>query len=656
MRKYRTCPRFSKFVGCYLCVCATVYLYYRHSLSNDADRDTPVPTDVSYDEMLRPIETFSSGKDGLLPTTLLAMLYKNKVLGKPNEAYSLRLHQSKLDAGVHLEDDLKVNGLSFEKKSHFSETEPSVTSSVPEFSFNSEDSFADFDKQQNDNSSNLEDNFSVGNSTPNVRRPVDSSSKLQVVRNPLITSTLFRDFRRDWLRQRRARLDWQSMLKPCHDNMEWGLVKKYWAKENRSSARTSEVVYKDIRPAGEFSKIFIQSKTADNRTKLIGGDTWRVYAHGVSSVAATMFDHGNGTYEAVFLLTEPGNYHVMIYLDYSLCDGFKDPPRDWFIMGNVQGKYQKEGLLGTLDEYLLEPYHNGRPVIISVPHARFNATFIETLQNDLGSCSETCNHLWDGFGRWTNNMWRPYLKESTKWTLPRHYQRNGTFWIYGDSLAVRLQDSVRNRKLCRKFYRRCFRSYNWIYPVYNEWMNKVEDDDLDFDPQRVIIKILEVLDEPFMQTENSVLLLNLGLHFPIGINFTTYQGLIDDLIRSVKETEVDSRGIRVPLYKAKVIWKTSTAIHKENAPSKNTTNWRFFTTQRVALFSAYAMSAMCQAGFDVIDVYPMTDSYPSGTDDVVHYPNHVFNSVETLLEKYKAHNNKKLGENENKARIKRCIA
>ena len=76
----------------------------------------------------------------------------------------------------------------------------------------------------------------------------------------------------------------------------------------------------------------------------------------------------------------------------------------------------------------------------------------------------------------------------------------------------------------------------------------------------------------------------------------------------------------------------------------------------MALFSAYAMSAMCQAGFDVIDVYPMTDSYPRGTDDVVHYPNHVFNSVETLLEKYKAHNNKKLGENENKARIKRCIA
>ena len=376
MRKRRTCPSFSRFVGCYLCACAILYLYYRHSLLNDADRGTPTPAGASHDEMLRPIETFSSGKDELLPKALLEMLYKNKVFRKPNEAYSFRRHQWKFDAGPHLEDHLKVNDLSFEKKNDFSETEPFVASSNPEFSFNISNSFVDFDKQQNDHSSNQKDNFSMGNSTLNVRPAVDSSSKLQVVPNQFITSTQFRDFRRDWLRQRRARVDWQSMLKPCHDSMEWGLVKKYWGKENRSSARTSEVVYKDIRPAGEFSKIFIQSKTADNRTKLIGGDTWRVYAHGVSSVAAAIFDHGNGTYEAVFLLTEPGNYHVMIYLDYSLCDGFKDPPRDWFIKGNVQGKYQEEGLLGTLDEYLLEPYRNGMPVIISVPDARFNTTFI----------------------------------------------------------------------------------------------------------------------------------------------------------------------------------------------------------------------------------------------------------------------------------------
>lgn len=126
---------------------------------------------------------------------------------------------------------------------------------------------------------------------------------------------------------------------------------------------------------------------------------------------------------------------------------------------------------------------------------------------------------------------------------------------------------------------KCLVSYNWIYPVKDERVSKEEDDDLDFRPQRVIGDILNVLRSPVMQGDESVLLLNLGLHFPISINFTTYQRLIGDLIHSLKETELDSQGKRAPKYKAKIIWKTSSAIHKENALVKNLTNWRFFTTQ-----------------------------------------------------------------------------
>ena len=178
------------------------------------------------------------------------------------------------------------------------------------------------------------------------------------------------DFRREWLRQRRARVDWQGIMRPCHDNMAWGQVKNGWGKGNRTNANTSYIVFKNIRPAGEYSKIFIQSRTADNRTKMIGGDTWRVYVRGPSSIAATVFDHNNGTYEALFLITEPGVYQVMIYLDYSLCDGFKDPPRDWFIKGNVHGKFQKDGLLGALDDYLIQPFKNGNPFKINVTRAK----------------------------------------------------------------------------------------------------------------------------------------------------------------------------------------------------------------------------------------------------------------------------------------------
>ena len=68
------------------------------------------------------------------------------------------------------------------------------------------------------------------------------------------------------------------------------------------------------------------------------------------------------------------------------------------------------------------------------------------------------------------------------------------------------------------------------------------------------------------------------------------------------------------------------------------------------------MTAMCEAGFDVIDLYPMTDSNPVGTLDVVHYPNKVFDTVETLLERYKMNNNQRLGMNERKRRIRRCTS
>ena len=134
--------------------------------------------------------------------------------------------------------------------------------------------------------------------------------------------------------------------------------------------------------------------------------------------------------------------------------------------------------------------------------------------------------------------------------------------------------------LCTKLYTGCISSYNWIYPIVNEAVDKELDDDLDFNPERVIETILAVLRHPLMQEqESSALLLNLGIHYPIGVNFTTYQKLIGDLINKLKETRVDSQGNIVPKYKAKIIWKTSSAIHKEKAQELNKTHWRFFTTQ-----------------------------------------------------------------------------
>ena len=113
----------------------------------------------------------------------------------------------------------------------------------------------------------------------------------------------------------------------------------------------------------------------------------------------------------------------------------------------------------------------------------------------------------------------------------------------------------------------------------SEALSKEQNDDLDFSSEKVIGTIVDVLRRHEMQRRDSVLLINLGIHFPISINFTTFQRLVGDLINVLKETKIDSQGNRVPKYPAKVIWKSSTAIHKEKVEIKNKTNWRFFTTQ-----------------------------------------------------------------------------
>ena len=84
---------------------------------------------------------------------------------------------------------------------------------------------------------------------------------------------------------------------------------------------------------GEYSRFSIQSQTKDGRPKTQGGDSWRVLIRGPSSISPTVVDHDNGTYEVLFLAMEAGVYAVNVTLDFTLCDGFKDPPVDWFIIG-----------------------------------------------------------------------------------------------------------------------------------------------------------------------------------------------------------------------------------------------------------------------------------------------------------------------------------
>lgn len=136
-------------------------------------------------------------------------------------------------------------------------------------------------------------------------------------------------FVHNWCRVQKWRVDWKGIISPCIGNTDWGRVMS----QSPTDPMTSYIYLWDINPAGQFSRFFIQSQTKDGTSKVIGGDAWRVHISGPAYLAPVVIDHNNGSYEVLFLAMEAGKYQIEIMLDYSLCDGIRDPPSDWFIKG-----------------------------------------------------------------------------------------------------------------------------------------------------------------------------------------------------------------------------------------------------------------------------------------------------------------------------------
>lgn len=162
---------------------------------------------------------------------------------------------------------------------------------------------------------------------------LNNTAKLMEFRGELTEMVLKKkraEFVNNWCRVRRTRLDWKAMLSSCENKTTW---KPSRNKEKATDPNTSFISLWDIKPVGEYSRFSIQSQTRDGRPKTQGGDSWRVLIRGPSSISPTVVDHDNGTYEVLFLAMEAGVYAVNVTLDFTLCDGFKDPPVDWFIKG-----------------------------------------------------------------------------------------------------------------------------------------------------------------------------------------------------------------------------------------------------------------------------------------------------------------------------------
>ena len=150
-------------------------------------------------------------------------------------------------------------------------------------------------------------------------------------------------------------------------------------------------------------------------------------------------------------------------------------------------------------------------------------------------------------------------------------QRLGTLWIYGDSISSKFYKSISRKPLCNRTFASCSSIHSWVYPRRLEASFKKG---IDFQPSIILDEIRNVLRDNRMNSSQSLLVLNLGIHYTFTISFATYQKLIDDVIVILLDRE-KSLGS-----KAEVIWKTSTSIRKEKErPPRNITCWRFLTEQ-----------------------------------------------------------------------------
>eukprot|EP00794_Sanderia_malayensis_P020281 gene20281-22267_t len=426
------------------------------------------------------------------------------------------------------------------------------------------------------------------------------------------------DFQRSLCRERWKRMDWQQMLRPCRDNLEFGTNK--WDDKLRTSPKYSHVLNMDIKKTGEFSKIAIQSRTAEGREKSIGGDTWRVFITGPSHIAPFVSDLENGVYEATFMAMEPGFYKAKIYLESTLCDGLKDPPKYLLKQAGIkrdgrEGEYSKgklwKPIRGDGASFKIEPNEKS-----TMPEIQ------KKLNRWKDSCGPDykCDLLWQGFGRWVNKTWKPFIeelhisgsKEEEAYGKECIRKNNGKLVMYGDEFAKNLFDANPNKNYFNGLFQHVQTEYNGGLTQRDSLPEKQQ-----FSVKSELKKLEQLVQRKDMD-EQSVLLLNYGLPFVERMSFAAYRRMIDWASRTLTK------------YKGQPVLRTISALQKPNDdPVKAFQNY-----QRSKLFNAYTLSKMCSQGYPNIDVFDMTGSAPNQPTSAETFDYSVVKPMETILKNY----------------------
>jgi len=417
-------------------------------------------------------------------------------------------------------------------------------------------------------------------------------------------------FQKTLCHDRWAQMDWQSILRPCRYNLEFG--KNKYEEKQKTSPKWSHTLGLHFKKTGEFSRIGIQSRTGDGHNKNTGGDTWRVFIRGADRITPFVSDLNNGVYEAKFIALNPGFYKAEVILQSTLCQAFKDPPQDWL-------KRDATTIISDeKDSELLWTPLRGGNISFKIEDSS------DQIKNDLkrsfyrwkDSCGlqYTCNFLWKGFGRWTNSTWLPYVDEGHSSDIDeRCYQQNlGVLKLTGDEFTNDIFHSIKNTSFCNGgLFKSCKGEKSGEQPKIKSF-EKRDKNSKTFSTKSYLRALKDLLKEKDMD-EKSGLVITYGHPFVENMAFKKYRTFVDRAVRILKEK-----------YNGNVVWRTMSSNWKDSSDPAT----HFKNHQRIQLFNAYATSVMCNAGIPVLDVFQMTESAP------VDGKTTVLNNIQKLLVDY----------------------
>ncbi|XP_057302703.1 uncharacterized protein LOC130636872 [Hydractinia symbiolongicarpus] len=388
--------------------------------------------------------------------------------------------------------------------------------------------------------------------------------------------------------------NYKAIQKPCLGNMLWKE-----RKQNKQYPRTDFdntqvfLTSDDLRGSVTINILTY----ANGERKHVGGDFWWMEIHGNNSMYSYIRDNADGTYEARFQLPEPGRYEIDLTLEFSQCDGLRDPPEWWFRNGDGRGKHQK-AKLDKLDDFI------GRKKKFYVKKESLEPLKIRTRvnMNDLA-----CTYINPRHGYWKLSGGKEEYIAKMKPIKQRNVTENrNTLWVYGDSVGMRFFKYLKtNHSICR-YFNHCENTYAWIYPIFPDL---IKNGHKDFNETITLTRFESILTNIKMASNRSILLINFGLHVMMDLSFHEASQLFLNFIKlknKLKKTQ------EMP----KIIWKTTTPVlDKKKYMDAN----RFLTKQRIILWNAFTKEVACKEGIPILDVYELAASNPAESFDGVHF-------------------------------------